>query len=389
MADRREYFVSSYIIPRYSVNLGQREVDLFHLLNDIPIVGLVGMSGIGKTALASLFFQARRGTYEKCCFLENVRSRHIEDVQRQLLFDLSGTVDWDKSKYGYKIRQCITTMRVLIIMDDIGSDEELAALQLSAFRDEKAIKKRSKAIVTGQDWQVLQDYVGNPGRVQVGTLDDLDGMALFSYHAFDGAKVDRERQKLIHQLMVKDGRSHKNAEHHPNVEKVAREFEQAAMEIVHECAGLPLSLQIVGDYLGKKKNSVGTADLYEMYKEALYKLRHGEAIGGGKTNDKLWSKFWQRYHDLERAEREMFIDFACFGSEDTTGRMYVSRDTFLNKSRPGSPRISLQNLIDKSFILVKAGNQLSMHNHLRHLGRKIARDRLVKDTSEKLRITDE
>jgi hypothetical protein len=59
--------------------------------------------------------------------------------------------------------------------------------------------------------------------------------------------------------MVKDGWSHKNAEHHPNVEKVAREFESVASEIVQECAGLPLSLQIVGNCLGRKKNSVGTA----------------------------------------------------------------------------------------------------------------------------------
>jgi hypothetical protein len=44
-----------------------------------------------------------------------------------------------------------------------------------------------------------------------------------------------------------------------------------------------------------------------MYKEALYKLLHTEGIGRGKCNDKLCSRFWQRFHDLESAEREMFI----------------------------------------------------------------------------------
>jgi len=122
----------------------------------------------------------------------------------------------------------------------------------------------------------MQDYVPAHGRVQVGPVDDLDSMALFSHYAFDGAKVDKERQKLIHQLMVKDGRSHKHAEHHPNVDKLFREFEAAAMEIVHACAGNPLSLQVVGEFLGKKKNFFGTADLLEMYKEALYKLHHAQ-----------------------------------------------------------------------------------------------------------------
>lgn len=156
MADnRREYFVSSFGIPRFAVSLGQREVDLFHVLNDTgaSVVGLVGMSGIGKTTLASQFFQSRRNTFEKASFLENVRSRHAEDVQRQLLFDLCGTVDWDKSKYAMKIRQCISTMRVLIVADDVNCEDDLVALQFSAFRDEKAVKKRSKGIITGHDWQ--------------------------------------------------------------------------------------------------------------------------------------------------------------------------------------------------------------------------------------------
>lgn len=156
MADRREYFVSSFIVPRWSVSLGHREVDLWQLLNDpgVSIVGLTGMSGIGKTALASQLFQNRRAQYEKVSFLENVRSRHTEDVQRQLIYDLSGTVDWDKSKYGVKIRSCINNLRCLVVIDNCASEEDLAALQLSAFRDEKAVKKKSKCVITSQDWQV-------------------------------------------------------------------------------------------------------------------------------------------------------------------------------------------------------------------------------------------
>lgn len=239
--------------------------------------------------------------------------------------------------------------------------------------------------------QVMQDYVPNAGRVYVGALDEMDAMALFSHYAFDGAKVHQERQKLIHELMVRDGRSHRHAEHHPNVEKLAREFETIATQIVHTCAGNPLSLQVVGEFLGKKKNLFGTADLLEMYKEALYKLRHAQVLGGGKSNDKLWTRIWDRYHDLDRPEREMFVDFACFLGEEEelkTNRLTVSREAFIKHSKSVSPRISLQNLIDKCFIVVKPGGQLSMHNHLRDLGRKIARDKLVQNTSA-MAIKDE
>jgi hypothetical protein len=341
------------------------------------------MSGIGKTALASQLFQNRRAQYEKASFLENVRSRHTEDVQRQLIYDLSGTVDWDKSKYGVKIRSCVNNLRCLVVIDDCASEDDLAALQLSAFRDEKAVKKKSKCVITSQDWQVMQEYVPTAARVQVGALDELDGMALFSHFAFEGAKVDKERQKLIHQLMVRDGRSHKHAEHHPNVEKLAREFEAVSTDIVQACAGNPLSLQTMGEFLGKKNKFFGTADLLDMYKEALFKLRHAQILGGGKCNDKLWTRFWGRYHDLDRPEREMFVEFACFicGGEEssaTTNRLTVSRDAFIKHSKSGSPRISLQNLIDKSFVVVKPGGLLSMHNHFCDMGRKIARERVAK-----------
>lgn len=108
-----------------------------------------------------------------------------------------------------------------------------------------------------------------------------------------------------------------------------------------------------------------------------------QILGGGKSNDKLWTRFWDRYHDLDRPEREMFVEFACFicGGEEssaTTNRLTMSRDAFIKHSKSGSPRISLQNLIDKSFIVAKAGGMLSMHNHFCDMGRKIARERVAK-----------
>jgi hypothetical protein len=53
MVDQRECFISSFTIPRYSVNLGQREVDLFHLLSYIHVVGLVGKDSLSQPLLPS------------------------------------------------------------------------------------------------------------------------------------------------------------------------------------------------------------------------------------------------------------------------------------------------------------------------------------------------
>jgi shikimate kinase len=60
------------------------------LLQKIPIVGLVGMGGIGKTALSKKVYHLFHEKYDRFNFLEDVKSRQIKDVQKQLLQDFCG-----------------------------------------------------------------------------------------------------------------------------------------------------------------------------------------------------------------------------------------------------------------------------------------------------------
>jgi hypothetical protein len=62
------------------------------LLEKEPIVGLVGMGGIGKIALNKKMYHLFHNQYDKSSFLEDMKSKHINDVIKQLLHDLCGKI---------------------------------------------------------------------------------------------------------------------------------------------------------------------------------------------------------------------------------------------------------------------------------------------------------
>jgi ABC-type glutathione transport system ATPase component len=69
-------------LPRYEVALEDKTNAIYSLLQNESIVALVGMSGIGKTTLSKKMYHLFHNRYEKSSFLENVKSRDINDVKK-------------------------------------------------------------------------------------------------------------------------------------------------------------------------------------------------------------------------------------------------------------------------------------------------------------------
>jgi adenylylsulfate kinase-like enzyme len=118
-------------LPRYEVALEDKTNAIYSLLQNEFIVALVGMGGIGKTTLSTKVFDLFHNQYEKSSFLEDVKSKDINDVKKKLIQDLCDRKlhkHEDVDKYLYEIKQCMISKKVLVVVDDVGMTKNLEAL---------------------------------------------------------------------------------------------------------------------------------------------------------------------------------------------------------------------------------------------------------------------
>ncbi|CAK9257907.1 unnamed protein product [Sphagnum jensenii] len=314
-------------LPKFEVGLDNIATDVIKLLEKVSIIGLVGMGGIGKTTLSKNIYRLIYKQYDKCSYLEDVKSKHLHDVQKQLLRDLCDK-DKDVNDDDLNNIKCFTTLKkVLVIIDDVGTTENLVALHDLLVNGEEK-KNKSKIIVTCRNWQILENHVNEAGKVDVNLLEERQAKRLFMFHAYGVEK------------------------------KMKPNFNVIIDEIVKACGGLPLNIEVMGRFLNTKH-------CLQIWKEALWRLSAAEALGGGRENEVLWNKLKISYDDLEEEEKNMFLDIACFfnGHEtNTTFRIGTYR----------SPILGLRNLKDRSLVKITKDGYLNMHEQLKDMGQKIA-----------------
>jgi len=321
-------------LPYYEVALEDKANAINSLLQKESIVALVGMGGIGKTTLSKKVYHLFHNQYEKSSFLEDVKSKHINNVKKKLLQDLCDRKlgkDEDVDEYLDEIKQCMISKKVLVVVDDVDT-KNFGALQLPIHKHATNGDCKSKVLVNSRNWQELKNHVKASAKIDMELLEEEQAKELFMWHAFKHANC------------------------------VTNDFKNISMDIIKACGGLPLSLEVLGCYLCDIRE-------LEIWKGALHELKGGRNITGGYDNEMLWKTLRISYEHLIKTHQDMFLDIACFfvGSQKSTFcRVYWNGDDSLNLM------LILQNLKDRSLIKWVEDGSLYMHEQLRDMGRNIA-----------------
>ncbi|XP_049366966.1 TMV resistance protein N-like [Solanum verrucosum] len=182
-------------------------------VNDVRIVGIWGIGGIGKTTIAKAIFDTLSHQFKAACFLANVKENaeknQLHSLQNTLLSELLGKKDdYVCNEYNGKcmIQSRLCSMKVLIVLDDIDHDDHLDYLA----GDVGWFGNGSRDIVTTRNRQLIEK---DDAIYEVPTLLDHEAMQLFNQHAFKKEVPDEC-------------------------------FKKFSLEVVNHAKGLPLALKV-------------------------------------------------------------------------------------------------------------------------------------------------
>ncbi|KAK9811725.1 hypothetical protein WJX72_009051 [[Myrmecia] bisecta] len=127
--------------------------------------------------------------------------------------------------------------------------------------------------------------------------------------------------------------------------------------MVQACAGLPLTLKVLGGFLNGKSAAIWT--------ETLHKLRQAKDLPVD-DNNKVFQRLRISYDGLDWEEQQMFLDVACLllgRSAATAKRIWAGSGW--------SPHSGLFLLTSRCLLTVDEDGNLAMHDQLRDMGRAI------------------
>ncbi|KAH9305817.1 hypothetical protein KI387_010221, partial [Taxus chinensis] len=290
---------------------------------NVQIVGIVGMGGAGKTTLAKDLYNKNCSSFLNSSFIFDVRDaasqKLLHEKQKKLLKDLgvqNKDLWFDNIEEGKGILASrLRSVSALIVLDDVDHEDQLDALLPTM----NHLGSGSFIVITSRELGVLRKW-GISSIYRMKALNRFYAKQLFCWHAF--------------------------LQSYP-----LQGFEDLVEEFLNVCSGLPLSLKVFGGQVYGKSKGYWESQLHKISRILPEDIKQRLKVS---------------YDALDKDEQEVFIDIACFLIGERISFAIAIWDGFELNGRD-----SWETLVNKCLVDIDQNNCITMHDHLRDLGRDL------------------
>ncbi|XP_058787993.1 disease resistance protein RPV1-like isoform X2 [Vicia villosa] len=312
--------------------------------NEVIVLGIWGMGGIGKTTLAKALYAKLHSQFEGCCFLnvmdesnkyglDGVRSKFFST----LLEEENLHPDASYIESHFSVRR-IARKKVFIVLDGVETLDKIEDLILKL----DGLGPGSRVVITTRDKHIFSLF-SKCEIYEVQVLNKHDSLQLFSLTVF--------------------------GEKHPEIG-----YQDLSERVIAYCKGNPLALKVIGSNLRSRGK--------EAWENELKKL---EKIPNKKICDVLKLSF----DDLDRCQKAIFLDIICFLREKSKDFVIELLEACELFATSGIEVLLNKSLIQIKLIWLSFSNSevdgLEMHDLLQEMGRDIVNQE-SKDPGKRSRL---